>query len=360
MERLTDLIYEAALDPAGWQSVFEALSGLTGARGATLFNAGPGPVRWMVSPGLEEMFHAFVTTKAWDMNDRAARGIARHHAGFLGDQHLYTPEELARSRFHREFLHQHGLGWCAGTVINPPSGDQLILTVERGRDDGPVPETAIAKLDILRPHLARAALLSARLRLERANAAVVALEMLGLPAAMISAAGRGLAINSFLAELVPAVLQDRQERLVLSNRIADLSLTAALMAMRTGDGSGPRSIPLPATQERPPMVAHLVPVRGAARDVFSQAMALLVLTPVRHGTVVAAEVIQGLFDLTPAEARVAHGIGTGRTAEELARSLGISVETIRKHIAAVLTKTGLPRQAALVGLLAGSIPPGQR
>jgi DNA-binding CsgD family transcriptional regulator len=74
--------------------------------------------------------------------------------------------------------------------------------------------------------------------------------------------------------------------------------------------------------------------------------------------VVSAEVIQGLFDLTPAEARVAHGIAAGRTAEELARALGISVETVRKHIAAVLAKTGLPRQAALVGLLAGSVPPG--
>jgi DNA-binding CsgD family transcriptional regulator len=184
------------------------------------------------------------------------------------------------------------------------------------------------------------------------------MEMLGLPAAMLSAAGQSLAMNALLAELVPSVLQDRRDRLVISDRLADLTLAAALLEMRGGTDSAARSIPLPATEERPPMVAHLVPIRGVAQDVFSNAMALLVLTPVRHGTVVAAEVIQGLFDLTPAEARVAHGIAAGRTAEELARSLGISVETVRKHIAAVLAKTGLPRQAALVGLLAGSIPPG--
>lgn len=358
MERLTDLIYEAALDPAGWQAVFEGLSAMTGSRGATLFSAGPGPVRWMVSPSLDEIFHQFVTTEAWEQNDRAPRGIAKQHAGFLGDQHLYTPEELARSRFHNEFLHTHGLGWCAGTLITPPSGDRLILTVERDRTAGPVPEEAIAKLDKLRPHLARAALLSARLRLERVAAAVAAMEMLGLPAAMLSTTGRSLAMNTPLAELVPGVLQDRRDRLVISDRLADLTLAAALLAMRNEADTAPRSIPLPATEQRPPMVAHLLPVRGIARDVFSNAMALLVLTPVRHGTVVSAEVIQGLFDLTPAEARVAHGIAAGRTAEELARSLGISVETVRKHIAAVLAKTGLPRQAALVGLLAGNVPPG--
>lgn len=361
MERLTDLIYEAALNPAGWQKVFEALSSLTGSRGATLFSDGPGPVRWMVSPSLEAMFHQLVTTEVRNYSDRRGpRGVARQHAGFLGDQHLYTPEELARSRFHNEFLHAYGLGWCAGTLINPPSGDRLILTVERDRDKGPVPEEAIAMLDKLRPHLARAALLSVRLRLERANAAVASMEMLGLPAAMLSSTGQSLAMNGHLTELVPSLLQDRRDRLVINDPAADLTLAAALLAMRNEAESGPRSIPLPATEERPPMVAHLVPIQGEARDVFNSAMALLVLTPVRHGTVVAAEVIQGLFDLTPAEARVAHGIGAGRTAEELARSLGVSVETVRKHIAAVLAKTGLPRQAALVGLLAGSIPPGLR
>lgn len=360
MERLTDLIYEAALNPAGWQAVFAALCSMTGSRGATLFSTGPGPVRWMVSPSLEEVFHKFLTTDAWNYNDRAPRGIAAQHAGFLGDQHLYTPEELASSRFHREFLHAHGLGWCAGTLISPPSGDRLILTVERNRDQGPVPEETIAKLDKLRPHLARAALLSVRLRLERVSAAVASMEMLGLPAAMLSGTGQSLAMNTLLAELVPSVLQDRRDRLVISDQTADLTLAAALLALRNEAEGAPRSIPLSATEERPPMVAHLVPIRGAARDVFSNATALLVLTPVRHGTVVAAEVIQGLFDLTPAEARVAHGIAAGGTAEELARSLGISVETVRKHIAAVLAKTGLPRQAALVGLLAGSVPPGLR
>ncbi|MCG7363561.1 helix-turn-helix transcriptional regulator [Roseomonas sp. ACRSG] len=360
MERLTDLIYEAAMDPAGWQPVFEALSALASARGTVMYSIGHGPARFLHSPSLADVVQDSIETGAMAQNNRITRRVALDHPGFLGDQHLFTPEELAASQHHREFLHRHGLGWCAATLINPPSGDRLMVTIERNREAGPVPDEVIAKLDTLRPHLARAALLSARLRLERIDAAASALEMIGLPAAVLSVSGRGLAMNTLLAELIPSVLQDRQERLAISDRLADLTLAAALLAMRNEAESAPRSIPLPATEERPPMVAHLVPIRGAARDVFSTAMALLVLTPVRHGTVVAAEVIQGLFDLTPAEARMAHGIAAGRTAEELARSQGISVETVRKHIAAVLAKTGLPRQAALVGLLAGSVPPGLR
>jgi DNA-binding CsgD family transcriptional regulator len=358
VEKLTDLIYEAALTPAGWQPVFEALSALADARGAAVFSAGPAPMRWLCSPSLEEVAQDAVASGAMALNTRVQRGVAMNHAGFLGDQHLFTPAELARSRHHQEFLYAHGLGWCASTVVTPPCGDRLVITLERDKTKGPVPPEVFARLDLLRPHLARSALLSARLRLERVGAAVSALEVMGLPAAILSSPGRALAMNSMMEALVPAVLQDGSERLFLTDRVADLLLATALLAMRNDAEEGPRSIALPAMEERPPMVAHLVPVRGLARDVFSNALAMLVITPVRHGAVVGAEVIQGLFDLTPAEARVAQGIAAGRTAEELARALGISVETVRKHIAAVLAKTGLPRQAALVGLLAGNAPPG--
>jgi len=44
------------------------------------------------------------------------------------------------------------------------------------------------------------------------------------------------------------------------------------------------------------------------RDIFTQATALLVVTPVDRAAVPTAEVLQGLFDLTPAEARGAGGI----------------------------------------------------
>ncbi|MFC7551124.1 hypothetical protein ACFQU7_00685 [Pseudoroseomonas wenyumeiae] len=50
MERLTDLIYDAALDPSGWQRVFEALSALAEARGTVMYNIGQGPARFLHSP----------------------------------------------------------------------------------------------------------------------------------------------------------------------------------------------------------------------------------------------------------------------------------------------------------------------
>jgi DNA-binding CsgD family transcriptional regulator len=73
------------------------------------------------------------------------------------------------------------------------------------------------------------------------------------------------------------------------------------------------------------------------------------------------EVLQGLFDLTPAEARVARGIGEANTIDMLAETLGVSREVLRSQLKAVLAKTGVARQAELVSLLAGkALPEAER
>jgi DNA-binding CsgD family transcriptional regulator len=357
METLIDRIYEAALVPDRWNQVLEALNRIGGGIGATLFTASDGPTRWIATPALHDLLQRLVASDSLGGNDRHLRALALNHAGFIGDQHLFTPEERLNSPFHQRCLLPNGLGWCAGTLIRPPSGDTLILSVERREQDGPASPEIFTHLDALRPHLARAALVSSRLRLEQASAAVAALEMMGLPAAMLGRSGRAIAMNDLLAAMTPQVVQDRQDRLQLANKEADILLASAVEALRTGQNGATRSIPIPAQENHSPLVLHVVPVRGMARDVFNATLALLVVTAVTHGEVAPADIIQGLFDLTPAEARVARSIAQGNTPESTAAGQGVSVETIRKQLAAVLSKTGLRRQASLVGLLTGTAPP---
>jgi hypothetical protein len=54
-------------------------------------------------------------------------------------------------------------------VVQVPSDDVLAFSVERRLTYGPVENKVLDELNALRPHLARAALVSARLRLERAQ-----------------------------------------------------------------------------------------------------------------------------------------------------------------------------------------------
>jgi DNA-binding CsgD family transcriptional regulator len=98
-------------------------------------------------------------------------------------------------------------------------------------------------------------------------------------------------------------------------------------------------------------------LRRAAQDIFSRSVAILVVTPVQRAAAPSATIVKGLFDLTPAEARVACGIGEAKSVEMLAAAIGVSRETVCVQLKGVLAKTGLGRQAELANLLSGLAVP---
>lgn len=350
-----DRIYEAGVLSELWPAVLEEVSQRVRGLGTVLLVPNLG--RWISSPGLEAMVTEFVSTGLIANNARTNRLLAAPpHAGFLTDFDLFTPEEIATDPMYIDFVRPRGGGWGAATVISAPSGDTLIVHAERPFDAGGFEPADVEMLDSLRPHFARAALLSARLNMERARSAVQALEQVGLPAAVLRRGGRILVANDLFAGLIPGVIQDRQQRLTLTNAAADRIFAETIARLRP---SSVASIPIAAEYEQPPAIVHVLPVRGAAHDVFASADAIVILTPVVPHDVPTADVIQGLFDLTPSEANVAGAVGNGKTVAEIAAAFGIGQETVRSHLKAVLGKTGLDRQAALVGLLRGIATPGQ-
>jgi DNA-binding CsgD family transcriptional regulator len=252
-------------------------------------------------------------------------------------------------------LTPRGLGWRIATAIPMPSGEMIAFEFHRAADSGPADPKTVKQLDALRPHLSRASLLSGRLALEQARSAAMALELIGLPAAVLGSAGRPLAVNPLFERLMPQVVRDRRERLHLENAAADGLFAAALSTHASfGEGRTTHSIPMPATRTEPAMILHIVPVRGAALDVFSGAKCILVVTPVVPKAVPSAEAIQGLFDLTPAEARVARAVAEGSGLATMAAKFRVSRETVRSQVRSVLAKTGLSKRSDLASMLAGT------
>jgi DNA-binding CsgD family transcriptional regulator len=352
---LVDSIYEASVAAEKWPTVLMDLSARYRGNGGVLFAFTPeGAQRWIASPDLQSQLEEFIRDGWAEINQRPARLAKLNYSGFVNDLDVFTPEEIEQDRVYSEFYPSRDMGWAAGTMIPVPSGDMLVFSFERAFRKGPFEDTELIELDALRPHLARAALLSSRLELQRAKAMTAALEMIGLPAAVLRRGGKLYAANSSFERMMPDVVQDRRVRITLSNKPADAILEDTLARLAAAGVSGQsRSIAIPASEVTLPMVAHVLPVRRAAGDIFAQSIALLIFTPVDRGAVPTAEVLQGLFDLTPAEARVARGIGEGRTIDAIALASGVSRETVRTQLAAVLAKTGLNRQAELVALLSG-------
>ena len=352
-EDLIDEIYEAAAVPELWESVLDRLGRRLGSAGGLVFAVNAQHSGWLGTGSVAPFYAEFMSEGLADQNPRAHRAVALNHAGFVRDQDLFTAEEMDREPLYAR-LRGWGFGWCTGTVIQAPSGDSVIFTWERAFKDGPFAAETVAALDPLRAHLARAALISGRLGLERARVAAAALGDIGLPAAVLSRSRRILAANDLLQGLIPRVVQDRPSRIGLADRRADALLEEALAGLDRHAGERVRSIPIAATPNTQAAIVHVVPVRGAGRDIFTGAECVVVVTAVAHGGIAPAQVIQGLFDLTPTEARIAHRIAAGLTVEEIAGEAGCTIGTVRQQLKSVFGKTGVSRQAELVGMLAGS------
>lgn len=349
-------IYEAAAVPEYWPRVLGKMSKLVDGAGGILFTSVLDRIRWTASEDVYDVFEEFVRAGWAAINPRTQRLGGLNHAGFVHDLDAFTLEELDNDPVYTGFYRKRGAGWAAGTILSIPNGDAVIFSFERAYEKGPVPKPVIQFFDGLRPHLAPGALLSARLGLTRAQAMTDALQAIGLPAAVLRPRGALLVANTAFERWMPTLFRDHRDRIRLNDAGADALLAKAVARIGlTREPGEVNSVPVAASEGRPPMILHLLPVRGVANDIFSRADSLLVVTPVDKASVPTAEVLQGLFDLTPAEARVARGIGEATSVEDLAAALGVSRETVRTQIKAILAKTGVGGQKELVSLLAGKV-----
>jgi DNA-binding CsgD family transcriptional regulator len=314
-------------------------------------------LQWVSSPSLHETMSRFVGDGWTARNSRLANGMRRGLAfvpRFLTEADLFDEGECDRDPFYTEFLRSHGIGWSAGTLVALPHGDVLTFSIERAEEKGPMPIAALGLLDASRPHLARAAMIAARLSFERARTAVDTLSALGLAACAVSPAGTVLVANAEFDAEQQYWTTRGGNRIALADRRADRQLEAALATIESG--SAVRSLPLLAESGGSPAVLHLVPVRRAAHDVFTRACAILVLTKASRAPTQGTSLLQALFDLSATEAQVAARISAGETAEQIAAADGKSVGTVRNQLKSVLAKTGCRRQVDLARLLAQLIP----
>ena len=270
---------------------------------------------------------------------------------------FFTPEELDREPIYCEVWRPHGVGWGMATAIPLPTGENATFILSRRTERGPFERAAADRLDELRPHLARSVLISARLQLERARVAGEALAALGVPALVLNETGKALAANRQMEALTGFVRWRAFDKISMKDKGADQLLRDAVAKIDFENKPDVCSFPARDAEAEATMVAHLIPIRLSARDIFVRCVAVLVLTPMTRPQAPPVELVQSLFDLTPAEARVARAIASGGTLKAIATEGGVSPETVHTQLGRVLAKTGCKRQADVVALLTGIAMP---
>jgi DNA-binding CsgD family transcriptional regulator len=348
-EELISSIYEAAALPELWPEALRRLGRRVNSYGQAIVAIDrTGTTRYLASPEYEAAQHAFASARY--PNIRPERAIVRRSFGFTADIELCTIEELEADPIYVKCLRPNGVMWTVGSIIPSPSSDIAYFDLCRGLGQEPFSKEDMALLNGFRPHLARAALLSTRLGLQRAHAAVTTLSVLGLPGAVLSRSMRVVAANDEFVGLAPSVGIGAGDHLFLQQKDPEARLRAILNRPESvAEQSG--SIPVRPMQSEPALILHLLPIRGSMHDVFSAGTHLMVVTPVVAPQAPLTSLIAGLFDLTPAEARLARELANGETVRSFAVKAAISQETVRTHLKHIMQKTGTRRQTELVKLL---------
>ena len=352
--QLIDAIYEASIVPEKWGEVLDRILVFSGSASGTLFvNDGHATPRWKTTERSRDAVEQFVATEAWK---DTARNPIRLIDASIGDHYFHhaedvmTADELARDAI-LNLLRGAGLGWQIGTAIPMPTNEFVVFAFERNQADGRHDANSMSRLAAIRPHLARATMVATRLGIERARGSLDAMTALGLPAVLLDRKGIVREANAWMT---PDLITTRAGgRIVLDHAAGEIALDAIL-----GGRSSTRSIALPASGARPGRIVHVIPLSGDAQDIFSGSLSLLIMN-VAAGPRDQPDpaILRGLFDLSPAEARLAAALASGLSLDAASAACGIRYSTARSYLERIFAKTGVHRQAELAALLATSLVP---
>lgn len=362
-EKLTLLVHEGAIDPKRWREFLEGLGRrLKGA--ATLL---------LRSPHVAEAGLLY----SWGGSEEVLGQYA--HRYFPLDpfvnlpekkvitMHEFVPvEQLERSRFFTEYL----IPWDAiyNLGVDLRDGDRLYarLRVTRGRSAGNFTAAEKRFVESLVPHVDIAMRTHAALdatKLERAIYAD-AMDHLTLATVILDASGHVIHTNALARDIL-----QRQDGISLANDTLVLTHPADAQRLRdaisraiaVGRAAKPGIVEV-LRARRPSGAGHygmmIRPTAGSLEaDEFNVSPAVAVFISVEENSQSPppVETIRKLFELTHKEAQLALCLANGRSLQEAAGDLGITLNTARAHLRSTFSKTGIDRQARLVRAILRSV-----
>ncbi|MBL4618254.1 MAG: helix-turn-helix transcriptional regulator [Robiginitomaculum sp.] len=349
---LIDRIYEASFVPELWPNLLDDIAALTEGKGGLLLTVRDKMLNWTSSDNLEEVFGAYLKEGWFQRCDRRVCMFKKAHSEFLIENDYWTQEEFASNKVYEDFFRPRGLGFSAGTGVQVPTGDGIVFFVERTYERGPMEKNYVQQLNDLRPHLARSAFVASRLGLQSATSASEALSKLGLATILLDAAGGAVQSHNLSDDISEHIIWGAHNRVILKDKNADVLFKNTMDALHQHPASPVKSFPIRGKDGQAALVGHIVPLSRSVLDIFAGSYAILILTPVTAKNVPTVDLVRSLFDFTASEARVARGLASGHSVEDIANEGGVALSTVRTQLRRIMEKTGCSRQAEVVALMA--------
>jgi len=359
---LTPLIYDIATHSHAWPDFGAAIGQLFGAGACSVaeynFRSREGSFQfsWGVGAEFRASYEArYARLDMWLRRESAHRTPCAVHLG----QHLVSDAELLNSEFYQEWLKPQNLFHRLSAVLVRKQANLWYFAMLRPPDDKPFGPEEVRALGRLAPHLRRAMQLRGRLAmLEREReAALEVLDRMPRGVVLCEEDGRVVIVNELGRRLLSAgeALTVRGGRLSAHSQ-ADTEqlqrlISAAARATHDGTNSG-GTFPVLRPSGLRPISVLVLPVRAPPGVPGHGRIAAAVFISDPESMIDSNEArLSHLYGLTRAESRLAATLAQGRSLEESASMLNITVETARSYSKRILSKTGAKRQSELVRLL---------
>lgn len=363
LSRLLGFLYDASLSTETWCHFLRRFAAFFSGFGAHLVHEDQRFPSLTVSllVGFEHMPEAVGQARALRNlelrdEDPRYRYIARFPGKPMSCRLVVDEAELRTSRPYLEILAPSGIEYTLGVQLSDTPGVLTALGTYRGPGAEPFSQADCDWLGELIPHINRAfglqrtfAQLGTRLQqayelLDTFPIGIAIcdqdgrLVFLNREMRTLIETGDGLAIQS--GRLVPSVPTDHAR---LADGLKTVHAAARPSVFNIGRPSG-----------RPPLHCVVAAVRNRSDGLpfaIDGAASVIFVTAPERCREAPAELLQRLFGLTPAEARLAAALVSGASLKTAAEAIGIKGGTARSYLKTIMSKTGTNRQADLVRLI---------
>lgn len=366
-DELVGLTYEGARESLPWSGLLTALRSVLAANWTTLIlrPASDKIQALIVNSGPQGAFMErgkFATYNAFMLDPFV--GLPADRIVTL-DEFVGANEWLA-SDFYKQFVEPYDIRYMIGADIFTADGSECRLRICRPHSADYFSEPEKSLCQVLLTHLKRAIELHSQLDLVESERTLYAttVDRMLLGTIVFDETGAIMKTNSVAEDILRAGdgLRLSGGRLEASyaaeNKTLQGYIRTALAHSPKSDGQVGHAMSI----TRPSGSAKYgIAVRSNALSEWAEgrhraAVTVLIRDPEQKSHA-SRDVIQQLFELTPAEASLALLLADGLTLDEAADELAIRKNTARAHLRSIFAKTGVTRQTSLVRLLLGSVTP---
>lgn len=355
--------YEASIDPKLWPEVLgklrDALHADTAAVITHDFDQGRGQLDHSVN--IDAMFvtayrEFYGRQNVWLQSPEHFR----QPGTVLTSRQLIDAATLMETDFYRYWLRPQNLFHHLLGVLDTQGSQVTLLSFARARDKGAFWSDHSEFLFRLLPYLRQGLRAGGTIRRVQDVERILhdAIDVMPIGIVVLGCSGVVLNANRTAREII-----DNEDALYLGSGGLGLKLTAGRFRFRdflAGSGSESKPDPIgdthtfsvPREGGKRPLTLLVMPVkdRTQRRSDRDPGAVLFIGDPERPVDIDPRQLVR-MYNLSRAEARVAVLLARGMRLDQSAQHLGLTYETVRKHLKQIFAKTGTDRQAELIRTL---------